>query len=513
MSSPSAKQVFYTLNTGLGDELISLSEEEELGFVFYLAEKERRKPGFLRRVGERVHLVARVFYPLAVKKVSGTHTAIYDLVKEGEVVVEYPVIDKSVVESIVAELESTSSEQVVEKLVYAQNRVESMIKRREGLVSRKVSLGPMITDPELVRELGKLLNRVVKYKEVSYTPPYKQLNLDAYVERINAMNSEISEMIAFVNSIITRLKKVVDSSIEYIREKYSKSLAELEKRLKEVEEEVKAKISELQSKKSEEVRRVRESYEKILSEMNSRIEELRKELEKLEEEEAKAKQYGGDVKEVKRRKSTIEKELESLEKRRKEYEKKLEEETADVERKYSELIEAERERVKTLESEKKRLESMAENLVNQLNKRYESIRETLLSYIDTVKSAEKRVFDALIPTPQSGEGVYCITLYVVAYASSKNHYRVIVHYPSQLYPKGVFRSVKYRFFEKTRDYLEEFSKAIADAKNLRLLETANLAKTIPVERIELGLSMLCEKHVIDRKDAESVIDSLRKQLR
>ena len=504
-------QVFYIAHCYFGEELTPLREEEELAYIFYMGEKNRQKPGFLRRKGERISVIARLYYPLIIRKFRNGYSLIFDPYRNEKHRVSYYILDRGKIDEIISDLEKTSEKEFLDKLVYLENIVKNIVSLKEAVMSREAEIGPVILDQELIEELKTIINRNTEYEFPGIGLPYNEINTDEYVKNINRVIDEIAEVIAYTTSLRTRLKKVIDEKISIIEEKYNAVIEELEKKLESLKEEVNLKVNELLNKKNTEVEETKKHYNEIINEIETRIKSLENTLEKLKEEEEKAREYGGRVDEIKKRKSETQKELKRLKEQLEDYKEKMESDLREIEARYRELIENERSRIKNLEAEKNKVVDELNNIKNQVSRRFEFISNNLLKYIDKLKATEKKIMNASLPLPEKGEGIYYITLYLVMYVSEDTS-RKTLYTPVKIIPPGRLRSARVQVFDNIERYMAIVEDSLSNLVIRQRIEENNLLKKAPLERIQVGLSMLADKGFVEYKDIDKIIDSLRKQI-
>lgn len=505
-------QPYYVAHYYFGEEEKPLSEEEEIAYVFYLSEKNRQKPGILRRKGERIDVIVRIYYPLIIKSFRNGYSLIFDPYKNLSHKLSYHIINYDKFEKILDGLsEVEEAKSFLDKLVYIENTVKKIVAHKEGIMRREVEIGPVILDQAVVNEIKTIINRNIEHEFPGVVLPFRDIDVDKYVEQINLLIDEISEAIGYITRFRSRLKKIIDDKLCKIEEKYSADIKELDEKIKKLREETNLKINKLLKDKDREIEEIRKHYNELITETSTRIKELEKFLEELKKKEERARKYGEKIDSIKRRKEEVMKELKKVKSLLETYRKRLEEEIREIELRYKKLIENERLRIKNLETEKERVMEELSTIKNEIFNRLETITNKLFEYIDEIKAVEKKIMDISIPSPNKGDGTYYITLYITLYVSEDTS-RKELFTPVKIIPSKRLRSSRVHVLDNIRNYIETIKDKLFDPNIRSVFEDHNLLKKVPLERVEVGLSMLTNKKLVDPDEIEEVINSLRSQI-
>ncbi len=491
-----------------------LSEEEDIGYVMYYAEKNRRKPSLLRRGGEKIGCIARIYYPFIIKKFRDNYGLIFDPLQENPMRLSYILIDRNETDRFLEELANLREKTFLDKIVEFEKFIKDACSGSHSSTKREYDLKNVVDNPEVIKELKIMLNKITEYEFPGVKITGEEIPLEEYISTVNKVIDEVSETIGYVTSVLTRLSKILDDWKMDIAASYGEKIRDLELRYEELKREVNAKINEINTKKEEEISSIRNRYRDLLRDIENRINQLGQEIKKLKVEKDHAREYGEEDKEIKKKISSLEKELKNLEKKREEIKARMDEEIKAINNRYNELVENERQRLRSLLNEKKRLDEELESLTRQGETRVNKIRENLLKYIEEIKNVEKKIMDLAVPVPAGGEGLYWIPIYIVIYMRKEEYERIEVVTPTYIsMPGKLVRHANPYVFEYFDEYVHDKVESIArDLSYREWFEERNLLRRVPIERIEIGLSMLAEKNVFSHKDVEKIVDSLKKQV-
>lgn len=117
-----------------------LGDDELVGFAMYYSEKQRKKPGLLRRKGERIKTIGLVFYPFLLRQYARGVAVLIDSLKVNKFTASYGVLDKDAIESEIRELSKLSGKSFLDGLVRMSKLTQSIAKGRQAFVRRKSSL-------------------------------------------------------------------------------------------------------------------------------------------------------------------------------------------------------------------------------------------------------------------------------------------------------------------------------------------------------------------------------------
>jgi len=502
---------YFLANCYIGDERKPMNEVEETSYIIYKSEEERKKTGILSRVGERIEGITRVYYPLIILKLRKEYSLIFDPVKRSVNTLEYNVLDKESIESIVKELEESSIANFTDNLTKLSNCIEDVLNKKRFIYRKKIELPHLVMDKDFISEVKTIINNTVKYEYPGLTIPIVEQDYGVVINNVNSLLDELAEQIGFITSINTRVKKITDTMINRVEEAYNAKINDLKNQLKTLSEEVNRNINELLNKKKGEVDELNKRYQPLIDDLRKRLQAKQDEYKRLEEEEKKAKSYGQDTRLIKAKKSELKDEIENLEKQISEYESRFKSELNSIIKKYDELVSNEKNKVKLLEDRISSLIQELDKLKKLILNLMDGIQNNLLKLIDEIKGYEKVILDITIPTPINGDGKYYIPVYCATYIS-KERVRMELFTPQLIYPAGRLRGARSMVIKPIADYLREMEKTI-DVLGLKQgMAENNLLKTIPLERLQFGLSILVDKNIIGKDDAKKTIDSIKEQL-
>jgi len=490
----------------------SLGEDEDIAYVTYLAESGRRKPSLFRRSGERIEAIARLHYPLLVKRFRENFGLVFDTLKKNGLVLKYHILDRQVFDKYVDELAQSREKEFLDKLVGLKNTVDDACKGSRCAYSREQSVENIVVDQVVLNSLKQLLNKTVEYKVGGVDIAPHEIPVDKYIETLNKVVDEITESIGYTTGFLGKLSNILNNWKADISASYGEMVKAIDLKYEVVKKEVDARIEEYSNKMNMELDNVRKRYAGLIEDIDKRINELKTRINELKNEQQRAKEYGREDKEIKKKISESEKELENLESRRRELEDKLNEESNVVRNRYNELINSEKARLTSLLDEKKRLNNELDNLIKQADDLVNKIRDGLLKYIEFIKSVEKNIMDALIPLPSTGEGFYRIPVYVIIYTGKKGE-RVEFMPPTYLTRPGrIIKGSKALVFENLDKYFENILEYVEDPVYRNRIMDNNLLTKVPLERIEVSLNALADKEFIERKEIPKIIKSVREQI-
>ncbi len=496
-----------------GEAYQKLGDDEVVGFALYYSEKLRRKPGLLRRKGERIRAVVLAFYPLLVKPTSKGMAVLIDSLRSNRVTIQYNVVDKNLLDSALRELSAMSGKGFLDGLVKLSRLAQDVASARSGVRKETVELDNVVSDPGLLQGLKPLIGMDTTYNIPFIEIPFSTVDHEEVARRISKAVSEVDELIYYVNNLTEKIRDLLDEWKKEITKEYEGKLRMMDEKIEETKQAVAKAIEELKRKRDGELSTVRERYLPNIEAIEKRIVETRENVGRLEEELEKAKAYGKDTSDLKRRLNDQKKTLKNLEKELESAKASYDSEVKRIEKKYNELVEAENNKVKSIISEREAIQKELETLIQEASKRFDAIRSSLQEYVEELAKVEKRVEELSIPAPSSGGEIRLIPLVYTSYVSEGTE-RSSITTIVVLEPGGMLgpRFTHYihegiaNYFSWVKQVLDkEEMKPEISAKNL-------LAKTTP-ERIEVCLTRLSEIGLFSREDASKMARSLEEQMK
>jgi len=487
-----------------------LGDDEVAGFAVYWSESERKKPGILRRKGERIKNIALVFYPVLLTSYSGGSAVLMDPLKKSKLTVTFNVVKKELVDSALVELAASSGKAFLDVMVKIDKITEEVAKGK-NVVKEVVELENVVSDPSFVNDLKTLLNYTTTYSLPSIEIPWVSVNYAEVSDRIKKTLNLINELVSYVSNVVGKINELLDNWKVSVQKEYEEKIAALDQKIKEVREVVLKNVEELRKKKEEELAGLRERYVPNIEAIGKRIKETQDNVKKLEEEIEKAKSYGKDVSDLKKRLSELKKTLESLEKELGNEKTKYENEVKRVEKKFEELMEAENNKVKAILQEKEALQNEFDSIIREANKRSDEIRSNLQEYREELIKAEKEIESVSLSIPSGGEGLYMIPLIYTSYVSNGSS-RSIITTPVILESGGwLGPKIRSVVVEGLSKYLS-WSKDLIDREELRSeLEAKNLLTNVSLERIEVSLTRFADMGLLSRDEVKEIVNSVGEQ--
>ncbi len=496
-----------------GEAYQKLGDDEVIGFALYYSEKLRKKPGFLRRKGERISAVALVLYPLLVKPTSKGMAVLIDPLRSSRLTIQYNVVDKNLLDSALQELSAMTGKSFLDGLVKLSRLAQDVAGARSGVRKKVVELDNVVSDPGLLQGLKPLIGMETTYNVPFIEIPFPSVDHEEVASRIRKVMSEVDELVDYVNKLLEKVRELLEEWKKDISKEYDEKLRIMDKKIEETKQAVAKAIEELKRKKDEELSAVKERYLPNIETVEKRIVETRENVRRLEEELEKAKEYGKDTSDLKKRLNDQKKTLKNLEKELENAKESYDYEVRRVEKKYSELVEAENNKVRSILSEREAVQKEVEALIQEAGKRFDAIRSSLQEYVEGLVKAGRRIEEISINAPSKSEEIHLIPLVYTSYVSdgtARSSITTIV----VLEPGGMLgpRLIHYinegiaNYFSWVKQVLDkEEMKPEVSAKNL-------LANTTP-ERVEVCLTRLSDMGLFSREDASKMARSLEEQMK
>lgn len=488
-----------------------LGEDEIIGFAMYWSEKERKKPGILRRKGERIDKVVFVFYPLLLETYSNGSAVLIDPLKRSKLTLTYEVLDKKVIDAALTELASSSGKSFLDVLVKIDKLLEDFASGKKNVIRESVELENVVSDTSFINDLKLFLNHTADYSIPFAEIPWVSVDCTKATESIRWVLSEISDSISYVSEVLGKINELFSEWKKSTQKEYGDRVAELDQKIKDAREVVTKNIEGLKRRREEELALVRGRYQPHIETIENRIAETREDLKKLEEEIERAKSYGKDTSDLKKKLSELKKTLESLEKELSEERTNYENEIKRVEKKFEELIEAENSKVRSLLQGKEALQNELESLTREAERRSDKIRGTLQEYRGKLIGIEKEIEKVSLSVPSSGAGLYMIPIFYTSYISDGSQRSAII--TPVILESGGWLSSKLSpvIVEGLHNYLS-WSRELIEREEMRSeLEAKNLLTNITLERIEVALTRLAEVNLFSRDEVKEIVSSIEEQ--
>ena len=487
-----------------------LGDDEVAGFAVYWSESESKKPGILRRRGERIKNIALVFYPVLLTSYSSGSAVLIDPLRKSKLVVTLNVVKKELVDSALVELAASSGKSFLDVMVKIDKITEGVASGK-NVVKEVVELENVVSNPSFVNDLKTLLNYTTTYSLPYIEIPWVSVNYAEVSEKIRKTLNVINDLVNYVSDVVGKVNELLDNWKVSVQKEYEKKIAALDQKIKEVREEVLKNVEELRKKKEEELAGLRDRYVPSMEAIEKRIKETQDSVKKLEEEIEKAKSYGKDVSDMRKRLSELKKTLESLEKELESEKTKYENEVKRVEKKFEELMKAENNKVKAILQERAALQHEFDSIIQEANKRSDKIRSNLQEYREGLIKVEKEIEGVSLSIPSGGEGLYMIPLIYTSYVSNGSS-RSIITAPVIL-ESGGWLGPKIRpvVVEGLSKYLS-WSKDLIDKEEMRSeLEAKNLLTSISPERIEVSLMRFADMGLLSKDKVKEIVNSVGEQ--
>ncbi len=485
--------------------------ETMLATMLLYAESKRKKPGFFRRTGEGLRLVAQAYYRYSVVGVTERFAIVVDHVQPPEYTLSYqhPVLGE--LERIASSLGELAGKEYVDRLVVIKNMLRDIVKGKR-VEKRELKVLGVVHEPRVLEELSILFSNAPYEGVEGPQLPTRTVNPSAAAEQVEKALREINDASMRLNLVIKQVEDSLHTWRESVEKHYDAERQRLEEELAKIREEVRARIMELRSKREEEKRSVEQRFHSLIESVRKKLQEVRASYEAKMKELEKAAQYGKDTKPLKKEISEIEKRMKELEKELRDLEKKLEEELKAVDAKYDKLEEAERRKEKSVESRIASIEREKTTLLEHGDKLVDEIRRLIYTINSSLMEAKKALERVLIPLPPRGPGDYEVPVLFTVYVS-RGEERGIVAPPLYIEVRqGLLRKSQVSEFPGLGEVYYDLASLYGSAGFRNKLEEHNLLEKIVLERIEHGLHDLVRDGLIDHDEAEELIDSIKDQI-
>ena len=486
--------------------------EEAIAITFYYAEDNRRKPGFLRRTGERITLVAPINYALYIVDIDGRNSIIIDPNKGSELVITYYKPITSLIEEKIYKLRAAESKEFIDILTELKQVLQGMTNDKSGVEKYSIRISNIVKDRTLIEELKILVRNASENIYEALRIEEKKIDLLETKKNIREALILLSDTRKKLVKLLGEINPIHEKWLEEIRTSYAEKIHEIEQKLEEVKKEVDERINELKKKQAEEIKSIREKYIGQIETLERRINEINAKLEQLKAQYEKAKEYGEDTKMIKKRINDLSKKLSDLIKEKKELEEKMNSEIEAVRSKYLEYINAERMRIDKLKKEIEKLNNELDSIEKQAGDRIDEIRALINQLIDKASKVENGIVSIMINTPPHGEGLHYLPVIIITYRS-KNKSRRDSFTPAYISTGKLSRTPKISFFEEVRKYLSDIPGILSDARYADQVEKYNLLKTVNPTRIISLLDRLADNGIINRKKVQKIAEKIVEQIK
>ncbi len=489
----------------------TLNIEETLSYILYRAENERKKPGLLRRKGERITLVTPINYHIHVVGVDEDQYIVLDGNKPHRYHIEYkkPVLE--IVEERVKKLDPAKHKEFLEELMAINNILEKMVKGKQYIVKKTYDIENVIHDPALLSELRILLSVALpeRFEGVDIKPP--EITHEKQIRVIKEIIDTTQQLVSSIEELSRMIRSIYEKWREEIHTYYAEILHDKEMERDRIMKEVEEKITQLKQKQNEEVEKIRRSYMEKIKILEEEIRKRDENLEKLNMELQKAKEYGKDTRSIKQRISDERKHRDMLLKEKKKLEERMASQIESIVKRYNELIMAQHNRVEQINKEIDKINREVESIDRRANTLITNIESNIHDIIDDANNLKKKIMQLMIPPPIRGGGDYIITSFLVEYRSDSKS-RINLYTPQYIAKTKRIRS-KPKPFQSIERYLETLTSIWSDERYRDQLVKNNILLKITPEKIMNNLEALAEQDIVDRKKIGKVVESLRDQIR
>ncbi len=509
-----SKNVFQSplLLSKTAETYTPIGYEEAVAITFYYAEDNRRKPGFLRRTGERITLVAPLNYALYIIDIDGRNSVIIDPNKGSELEITYykPLI--SLIEEKIEKLRTAETKEFIDILTELKQVLQGMASDKAGVEKYSIRISNILKNRPLIEELKILVRNASENIYEALRIEEKKIDLQGTKNNIREALILLSETRKKLVNLLGEINPIHEKWLEEIRTSYAEKIHEIEQKLEEVKKDVDEKINELKKKQAEEIKNIREKYIGQIETLERRMNEINTKLGQLKTQYEKAKEYGEDTRMIKKRINDLTKKLSDLNKEKKELKEKMNSEMEAVRSKYLEYINAERMRIDKLKKEIEKLNDELESIEKQAGDRLDEIRSLINQLIDKASRAESKLLSIMINTPPHGEGAHYLPVMIITY-KSKNKSRRDSFTPAYISVGKLSRTPKISFFEEVRKYLSDIPSILSDARYADQVEKYNLLKTVNPSRIISLLDRLADNGIINRKKVQKIAEKIVEQIK
>ncbi len=491
---------------------VKVDSETTIALLMYYIENHRKKPGLLRRTGERIKHVTILYQPLVVLEIGNRQAVIVDPTSSSRLVIEYvePLFNN--VREYYRQLESSRGKDFIDILVRLRNHLKDLVSKKRDVLRRRYELEGVVSDREVLDELTVFLTLAPGEYMRGYNLPYREVDLAYIKNSIEDLLARISNAVNQVNDLLLLLDKTFESWRQLLVSEYDKRLEEVYRELEETRRIVDSKIMELKERMNQELGSVEENYRKLIENTRRNLESIEVELRQLYEEQRRRQAYGGDVKEVKKKISSLEKRRKELNKEYQQLLKKLDSERDSIRKKYEKLIDAEMQRIRVIENEIKRLNRERDNLIAHAREDVDEVKRMFLKINDYVLSVKKRVENFLVPLPPSGQGYYLLPFTIAVYEKTGSERTILVPPLYYRVKKGLIKRTSLTESQKIKGYLERYNQIYFDSRYKNEIIKNDLFPTISVERIEYALRRVAEEGLLPKNRVAELVKSLQEQL-
>ncbi|OYT40805.1 MAG: hypothetical protein B6U89_01115, partial [Desulfurococcales archaeon ex4484_58] len=247
-----------------------LSEDEDIAYIMYYAEKKRRKPRLFRRAGEKVECVARLYYPFIVKKLRDNQVVIFDPKKGKGLTLKYNLIEKDKLDDLVEELTGFREKEFLDRMINLERKFKDIVEGRELVKPKTVTINNIVVNRTILNNFKIVFNRSINYVFPGVKLTINEIPVEQYISELNTVIDEIAEIIGYLNSLVTKLNKYVSDWKADVSAAYGERIRELDARLEVVKKEVFSRIEELKTRREEEIKEIRDRENPVIRDIENR---------------------------------------------------------------------------------------------------------------------------------------------------------------------------------------------------------------------------------------------------
>lgn len=494
------------------DEYMPLNKEETIVMTLVIAEENRKKPGFLRRTGERITLVSPVNYLIKVAMIDEESSLLIDPNRKEKLTITVYRPDFELLSKEIDKLSNREERSFIDQLILIDKILEAMLKKKENTMKLDYDFPYVVTDKVLIEEIKILLYNILNEQIEGLVLRGEEVNVNEIIKRFNEAIYTISDSIKKLYELINKLNTHVEKWREEIRTTYAEKIHEIEQKLEVVKKEVEAKILELKQKQANETENIKKVYNERISTITKRIKKIQEQINKLESDLQKAKEYGQDISPIKSRLNELNKKLSSLLKERERLEKKMMDEIKDVRKKYNELILNEQKKIEKLKKEIDKLNNELEMIEKQATDYLDSILSRINNLTEELDNTRKKLLSFTIPKPPHGAGDHAVTAFIIQFRS-RNKTREQLLTPIYYTYGRLMKTPRQNVFSQLEKYLSSLKLLANDARYIDDLRRNNALTSLSLEQLTRIVERLIEYKLVEEKKAKKIVKSLAEQAR
>ncbi|MFN3268288.1 MAG: hypothetical protein ACK416_03395, partial [Zestosphaera sp.] len=228
-SSFSRKNYISFLIRKTAETYQKLGEDYVVGFAIYRSEEERKKPGILRKKGERIKNVALVFYPMLLWSYHDGSAVLIDPLKKSKFVTTFNVLDKNVVDAALSELASSSGKSFLDVMVKIDKLIGEIAGGKKNVLKETVELENVVSDTSLVNDFKLFANHVMPYNIPLVELPWVGADHVRVSEKIKQTLSEINDLVNYVSNVLGRVGEFLSNWKKNIQKEYEDKFMALDR--------------------------------------------------------------------------------------------------------------------------------------------------------------------------------------------------------------------------------------------------------------------------------------------